>query len=63
MVTAVGDVKISKWPDSASSTDMGDAVAALSSAAGVSVDRVGDFMTACTALVTAAVIVAGKASI
>ena len=42
---------------------MGDALAALSSAAGVSVCRSGDFRAACTALVTAAVIVAVKASI
>lgn len=63
VVPAVGDVKISKWPESASCTDMGDAVAARSLAAGVSVGKSGDFMAACTALVTAAVIVADKASI
>ena len=59
----VGEVKISKWPDSACSTDMGDAVAALLSAAGVSVGRSGDFMAAWTALVTASGIVVVKASI
>ena len=63
VVPAIGDVKISKWLESASSTDMGDAVAALSSAAVVSVGRSGDFREACTALVTAAVIVAVRASI
>ena len=64
VVPAVGEVKIAKWPDSASSTDMGDAsVAVLSSAAGVAMGRSFDFMAAWTALVTAAVIVPVKASI
>ena len=63
VVPAVGDVKIAKWLDSASSTDTGAIVAALSLAAGVSVGRWDDFMTACTALVTATVIVGVKASI
>ena len=63
VVPAVGDdVKIPRWPDSASSTDTGAVVLALSSAAGGSVGRSGVFMAACTALVTAAVIVVIKAS-
>ena len=63
VVPAVGEVKISKWPDSASSTDIGDAVEALSVATGVSMGSSGDFMAVWTALVTAAVMVAVKASI
>ena len=47
----------------ASSTDMGDAVEALSVATGVSMGSSGDFMAVWTALVTAAVMVAVKASI
>ena len=56
-------MKISTWPDSASSTDMGDAVAALSAATGVSMGSSGNFMAVWTAPVTAAVMVAVKASI
>jgi len=58
----VEDVKIAKWPDSASSTETGAVVPALSSVADVSVGRSGGFMAACSALVVAAVIVAVKAS-